>query len=271
MRIAIVGCGWLGLPLAVKLQKCGHSIVATRRTDAGCAQLNSLGFMCIQFELGDTLTEEKFSAIFNCDLLILNIPVGRKSATSQDFNANIDDLLKHAGNSNIKQVLFVSTTSVYGDQNGIVTEKSVTSPTTLSGKINLATEQLVERHFAERACIIRLAGLVAADRHPVHYLAGKTQLAAPLKVVNLIHQYDVIQCIQSIIKNETWGHILVLSAADHPTRKSYYTWAAKQLNLTAPIFVEQQGQPQGKLIDASTSLVKLGVKLKYPSPYDMLN
>jgi Trk K+ transport system NAD-binding subunit len=41
MRIALVGCGWLGLPLAVSLKKCGHSIVATRRSEAGCSQLSS--------------------------------------------------------------------------------------------------------------------------------------------------------------------------------------------------------------------------------------
>jgi nucleoside-diphosphate-sugar epimerase len=266
----MVGCGWLGLPLAVSLQKSGHSIVATRRSEAGCAQLSSLGFLCVQFELGDTLTQEKFSAIFNCDLLILNIPVGRKTTASEEFRANIDDLLKHAVNGNVNRVLFVSTTSVYGDQDCIVTEKSATAPTTQSGKINLAIEQRVQHYFAEKACIIRLAGLVGADRHPVHFLAGKTKLAAPHKVVNLIYQYDVIQGIKSIIKNETWGHTLLLSASDHPTRKSYYTWAAKQLNLTAPNFVEEQNQIKGKFIDATASLERLGLHLKYPSPYDML-
>jgi nucleoside-diphosphate-sugar epimerase len=271
MQIAVVGCGWLGLPLAISLKKRGDSIVATRRSEAGCSQLSSLGFICVQFELGATLTQEKFAPIFNCDLLVLNIPVDRKTASSEEFSANIDDFLRQAVDSNIKRVIFISTTSVFGDQNSIVTEKSATTPKTQSGEINLAIEQLVLQYFAEQVCIIRLSGLVGEERHPVHFLAGKTELAAPNKVVNLIHQHDVIQCIESIINNETWGHVLVLSALEHPTRKDYYTWAAKKLNLTAPLFVEELGQPSGKLIDASTSLEMLGVHLKYPSPYDMLN
>jgi len=271
MQIAVLGCGWLGLPLAMSLKKSGHSIVATRRSEDGCSQLSSLGFIGIQFELGAALTQEKFAPIFNCDLLVLNIPVGRKTGASEQFCVNIDGLLRQASESNIKQVVFVSTSSVYGDQGSIVTEKSATKPISQSSKINLTIEQLVQQYFAEQACIIRLAGLVGKDRHPAHFLAGKTELAAPNHVVNLIHQYDVIQSIQSIIKNKIWGHTFVLSALAHPTRKDYYTWATKQLNLPAPLFVEEQAQPSGKLIDASASLELLGVHLKYASPYDMLN
>jgi len=271
MQIAVVGCGWLGLPLGLSLQKSGHSIVATVRSDAGCAKIRSLGITCLQFELGDTLTNEKFVPIFNSDLLILNIPVGRNSASSEAFTANMHDLLRQAVDSKIKQVIFVSTTSVFGDQNAVFTEKSATHPDTQSGKINLLVEQFVQRYFVAQASILRLAGLVGVDRHPVNYLAGKTELAAPNRVVNLVHQEDVIQSIECIIKNKIWGHTLVLSATEHPSRQDYYTWAAQQLGVAAPRFIEELGQPSGKLIDASVSLGKLKMHLKYPSPYDMPN
>lgn len=270
MQIAIVGCGWLGLPLGLSLQKGGHSIVATRRSAAGCSELDLLGFSCVQFELGDTLTQEKLTPIFNSDLLILNIPVGRKTASSEAFSAHISALLRQAVDSNIKHVIFVSTTSVYGEQNTVVSEKSTTTLHTQAGNINLAVERLVQQYFTAQASIIRLSGLVGADRHPVNYLAGKTELAAPNKVVNLVHQQDVIQGIKNIIKHEVWGHTLVLSATEHPTRHDYYTWAAAQLNLTAPLFVAEQKEPSGKLVDPSDSLSLLNMRLKYPSPYDML-
>lgn len=270
MQIAIIGCGWLGLPLALSLQKSGHSIVATRRSKDDCSQLSSLGFTGLPFELGATLTDKKLAPIFNSDLLILNIPVGRKNITSDTFEANMHDLLRHAVGSKIQQVIFVSTTSVYGDQNAVFAEKSPTSPDTQSGKINLAVERLVQQHFSEDACVIRLSGLVGENRHPVNYLAGKSDLAAPNKVVNLVHQQDVLQSIEHIIKNGIWGNTLVLSATEHPTRQDYYTWAAQQLNLDPPSFIEEQGPPVGKLIDSSESLGLLGMMLKYPSPYDML-
>lgn len=270
MHIAIVGCGWLGLPLALSLQKSGHSIVATRRSHAGCSELYSLGLTGVHFELGSTLTQQQYVPIFNCDLLVLNIPVGRKMASSETFSANMHDLLRQAVASNIKHVIFISTTSVYGELNTTVTEKSPTSPNTPSGKVNLMVEKTVQRIFGSQATILRPAGLVGEDRHPVNYLAGKTALAAPNKVVNLVHQHDVIHSIECIIKNAVWGQTLVLSASKHPTRKDYYKWAAEQLNLAAPAFIEEIGQPSGKLIDASKSLDILSIFLKYPSPYDML-
>lgn len=269
MKIAIVGCGWLGLPLGLSLQKSGHSIVATRRSETGCSQLNSLGFTAVQFELGATLSQKKFTPIFSSDLLILNIPVGRKTLSSETFSINMHDLLKQAAKSSIKQVIFISTTSVYGEQNAVVTEKSPTHPSTESGQINLLVEQEVQRYFASQASILRLSGLVAEDRHPVNYLAAKTELAAPNKVVNLIHQHDVIQSIKCIIEKGLWGHTLLLCAMAHPTRQDYYIWAAEKLNLVAPSFTQERGQPSGKLIDATLSLDLLGIQLKYPSPYDM--
>jgi len=271
VKIAIVGCGWLGLPLAHSLQKSGHSIVGTRRSEAGCSELRSLGFTGVQFELGATLTEDKFAAIFSCDLLVLNIPVGRKTSSSEEFIANMHALLKKAFDSNIKQVIFISTTSVYGNQNTVISEKSLTVPNTSSGKINLMVEQIVQRYFIAQATILRPAGLVGDDRHPAHYLAGKTELASPNKVVNLVHQHDVIQSIESIIQNDVWGHTLVLSALEHPTRQDYYRWAAEQLNIAAPAFIEEVGTPNGKFIDANSSLDILGMQLKYASPYDMLS
>jgi len=271
VKIAIVGCGWLGLPLGLSLQKSGHSIVATRRSETGCSQLNSLGFTAVQFELGATLSQKKFTPIFSSDLLILNIPVGRKTLSSETFSINMHDLLKQAAKSSIKQVIFISTTSVYGEQNAVVTEKSPTHPSSESGQINLLVEQKVQRYFASQASILRLSGLVGEDRHPVNYLAAKTELAAPNKIVNLVHQYDVIQSIESVIKNKVWGHTLVICSTEHPTRHEYYTWAAEQLSLIPPSFIEQQAPTNGKLIDGRDSLSLLGINLKYPSPYDMLS
>lgn len=270
MQIAIVGCGWLGQPFGLSLQKSGHNIVATSRSETGCEKIKTLGFKGLQFNLGDKLSDNYLEPIFNSDLLILNIPVGRRSNTSENFVANTDDLLKRLVTSKVKRVVFVSTTSVYGDQKAVVTEHSATRPNTQSGHINLQIEQLVQKYFTSNATTIRLSGLVGKDRHPVNYLAGKTELAAPKSRVNLVHQADVIQSIESIIKNEIWGQTLLLSAAEHPTRKEYYTWAAKQLKLAIPQFIDEPEPSEGKIINAAASLSLLGITLQYPSPYDML-
>ena len=269
MQIAVVGCGWLGLPLALSLQKSGHNIVATRRSEAGCKQLTSHGCNSVHFELGHTYSQQQLAPILDANLLILNIPFSRKTSNNTEFSNNIQTLLQQAKNSQIANIIFISTTSVYGSQQSELTENSLTAPNTLSGQANLEVEQLTQQYFGLQATVIRLAGLVGGTRHPINFLAGKTELSAANQVVNLVHQADVIQSIESVINNNLWGHTFVLSAYEHPTRQAYYTWAANQLGLVVPEFLEEQSESSGKTINATESLKKLGVKLKYPSPYDM--
>ncbi|MGJ8679176.1 SDR family oxidoreductase [Paraglaciecola sp.] len=276
MQIAIIGCGWLGLPVAKHLKHSGHKIVATRRSTAGVAELNSHNLLGIEYTLGEPLDTTRLTPLFTSDILFLNIPVGRKSQACEDFLSNIETLLKFASHSNIQQVIFISTSSIYGDDTRIVTAKSAPNPVTESAKINLQIEKLVGRFFPQTSTILRLAGLVGNDRHPAKYLAGKSQLPNPNQVVNLVHQSDVVQAIDKIIADNIWGETFVLSATEHPTRKDYYTWAAERLELAAPNFIQQDsnanlGKRIGKRIDASDSIKTLGIKLKYPSPYDMID
>ena len=270
MQIAVIGCGWLGLPLALSLKTSGHKVMATCRSQQKANELKKLGLNVEKFELGNTLTDNRLASLFESNVLVLNIPVGRKNPKIEHFTQHMQALLKHAANSQIQKVIFVSTTSVYADNSGIYTEQSPTHPQSQSGKINLTVEALVREYFSDCSTIIRPAGLVGKGRHPANYLAGKTDLLNPNNVVNLIHQDDVIQSIECIIKNEVWGQTLILSASEHPTRHNYYTWAAEKLNLAKPSFIEALGQPSGKLIDASSSLGILGMQLKYSSPYNML-
>lgn len=270
MQIAIVGCGWLGLPLALSLQTSGHKVVATCRSQQKVHELNTLGLDAEKFELGDTLTDNRLARLFGCEILVLNIPAGSKTVKTDCFTQHIQALLKHSAMGKIQHIIFISTTSVYPNNSGIYTAQSPPHPATQSGKVNLAIEALVRENFADCSSIIRLAGLVGKGRHPAHYLAGKSNLLNPDNVVNLVHQEDVIHSIECIIKNNIWAQTLVLSATEHPTRQDYYSWAAKKMNLAPPSFIEALGQPSGKLIDASASLDILGMTLKYTSPYDML-
>ena len=270
MQIAVVGCGWLGLPLAISLQTSGQNIIATCRSEQKASELTKLGLDAQRYELGDVLTHGRFDKLFASDVLVLNIPVGRKSPTTQTFAKHMQALLKHAADKQIRNLIFISTTSVYGDNCGVVTEQSPTSAQTQSGRINLAVEVLAKQYFAGRSTVIRTAGLVGENRHPAHYLAGKVGLPNPDNSVNLVHQDDVICAIQTIIKKDIWGQTLHLSALEHPTRAEYYTWAAEKLSLNAPLFVKGQGVALGKQIDATQTLQLLGLSLKYPSPFDMI-
>ena len=269
-QISILGCGWLGQPLALTLQQSGHSIVATCRSEDKAKKLTKLGLTTKIYNLGEDLTQSHLSALFSSQILVLNIPVGRKNPDQKGFLEEIKKLLAYAANTCIEKVIFVSTTSIYGDSEGVVTETSIPDPQTESAHTNLAIEALVSRYFSGKSTIIRLAGLVGQDRHPAKYLAGKVDLTNPHQVVNLVHQQDVIRAIKNIIKDELWSQTLHLCAQQHPTRSEYYSFAAKQLGLPLPTFIQSTEQKRGKWIDPSESLKRLKMSLAYPSPFDMI-
>ncbi len=272
MKIAVLGCGWLGLPLAKRLVDKGCTVVGSKRTKQDVDELNQHGICGLQYSLGDDLTQDSLAKVFSCDVLVLNIPVGRKSQAPEAYVEHMAALLKQAKKSEIQSVIFISTTSVYGEETRVVTEASEVNPITQSAKINHQIEGLVRAQFADKATIIRLAGLVGGQRHPGKFLAGKSGLANPHQVVNLVHLHDVLNAIESVIQQKAWGHTLLLSAAQHPSRQDYYVWAATQLGLAPPVFEQADvSKLTGKQVDCQHTLDLLGLTLVYPSPYDMLN
>lgn len=271
MQISILGCGWLGLPLAKKLILSGHNIVATRRSEESAAALSQSGITGLSYALGDNLAKPYFSPIFQSELLILNIPPGRKTFSPDIFTAQMMDLIQQAKERGVAKVLFISTSAVYGENSRVVYEYSEPDPNSHSAKAHLKIEQFCQQLYADKACILRLSGLVGPGRHPINSLAGKTDLANGQRQVNLIHQEDVIQAILNIIDNKVFGHTLHLSCLAHPSRKDYYQWAAGQLDLPAPEFLPlHDALDTGKQINAELTLDKLALSLRYPNPRDML-
>jgi nucleoside-diphosphate-sugar epimerase len=271
MQISISGLGWLGLPLARHLQGKGHQIVGTCRDGDKAASLIAQGIGALPFSLGDKLDAALLRPLFQSQLLILNIPPGGKQGPRQGYQSHMQELLAFAKLEGVKYLLFISTTAVYGDTPGVVTEKTETQPNTASGYAHVAIEQTVFKTFDRGGCVLRLAGLVGGERHPAKHLAGRSEIAKPDQGVNLVHRKDVISAIEAIIREDKFGPTYHLSAHKHPSRKEYYQWAAKRLGLTEPEFLDDDGNNTGKLIDSRWTCQQLGLKLSYPSPFDMLD
>lgn len=271
MHISICGCGWLGLPLAQHLVHAGHSVTGTKRNTQAAAELSTQGITGVAFELGHARLESLPHTLFNTDVLVLNIPPGRKQFSSQHFLANMQQLIAHARQHGTKRCLFISTSAVYGESSRKVLEGSEVDPQTASAIAHVELESTVEDVFAQNGAVLRLAGLVGGARHPGKHLAGRTGLGNPHRRVNLVHRDDVIAAIEAVINLDAFGQTWHLCATEHPTRQTYYTWAANQLGLPCPTFVEEASDtPSGKILDAGHSLKTLGISLAYPSPYTML-
>ena len=270
MNITIIGGGWLGLPLAQKLQGNSNQVTTTRRSEHGVLEIEAQGVAAIKYTLGDTLENTSLAALFESELVIINIPPGRKNFKSQQFIDDMKQLISYASSEGVERIIFISTSAVYGDQNRTVFEYSPVDPKTESAKAHVAIEHHIRNAFGNKGAIIRLSGLVDDDRHPAKSLSGRTDIANGQQVVNLIHRTDVIAAIEKIIQRQVYGQTLHLAAPDHPTRAKYYVAAAQKMRITEPTFLTDESAGKGKLVNCELTLSELELELKYPSPFDML-
>ena len=188
----------------------------------------------------------------------------------ENFVTKIENLIPFIEKSTVENVLFISSTAVYGNTSTVlsVTEETKPNPETESGKQMLEVEQLLQDNSNFKTTILRFGGLIGDDRQPVRFLAGKTNLENPNAPINLIHQEDCIGIMLEILRqaqndklerNETFNAVTPF----HPSRKEYYTQKAIDLNLDLPEFnTEHQGF--GKIISSSKIETILGYTFVKP-------
>jgi nucleoside-diphosphate-sugar epimerase len=247
MKVSILGCGWLGFPLAKKLIEIGFEVKGSTTSENKIDILKSNNIHPFLLELSETkISGSVTEFLYNSEILIIDIPPGLRKITEatseKTFVAKIEKLIPFIENSTVKKVVFISSTSVYAETAAIptVTEKTVLNPNTESGKQLMEVENLLRNNSNFQTTIIRFGGLIGEDRNIVKMLTGKTNVANPEAPINLIHQEDCIEIISEILKQNFWNETFNAVAPNHPTRKNYYSKKAKQLHLIAPIFTENE-------------------------------
>lgn len=270
MTISILGCGWLGLPLAERLLDKGHQIKGSTTTPDKIPQLEKKGIEPWLITLDPQLSCDNCGAFWDADLLILNIPPGRGRENIIDYHSRqIKEVINRVENSPIKKVIFISSTSVYPEVGGVVEEKDAKEGKASrdSGEALLKAEKLLLENESFSTTVLRFGGLYGYDRHPAKYLAGKTGLSKAKAPVNLIHRDDCIRIIEEIIDQEIEGEIFNAVSDGHPPRKMYYRAAAEQLGLTPPKFKEDK-QKGYKAVSNQKLKERLNYDFIYPNPLD---
>lgn len=248
-KISILGCGWLGFPLAKALILKGFEINGSTTSESKLAMLQHSGIQSFLISVSESGIDGNISDFLNSDVLIVDIPPKLRGLEKENFVAKIQNLIVCIKNSTIQKVLFVSSTSVYADDNSNITEEKTPNPDNESGFQLRESEKLLQKNKNFKTTILRFGGLIGEDRHPIKFLAGKENLENPDGPINLIHQIDCIGIILKIIQNEIWAETFNAATPFHPTRKNYYIGKAKSLNLPEPKFSHKK-MSRGKIIDS---------------------
>ena len=236
-QISILGCGWLGLPLAKALIANGFTVKGSTTSESKLAILEKSGIQPFLIALSEDKTIGNFTDFLkNSSVLIIDVPPKLRGSEKENFVAKIKNVIPYIEKSTIENVLFVSSTSVYGEANDTITEETIAKPDTESGKQLLEVESLLQSNSNFKTTILRFGGLIGEDRNPTKFMAGKVNIENPATPINFIHQEDCIGIILKIIATNSWEEIYNGVCPFHPTRETYYTQKATELGLPLPQF-----------------------------------
>ncbi|PQJ78038.1 NAD(P)-binding domain-containing protein [Polaribacter porphyrae] len=247
--VSILGCGWLGKPLATTLFKKGFQVKgSTTSTD----KLNDLKELGISPFLVDISMDINIVEFLKTDVLIIAIT----NKSTDDFKQLIAKIEK----SPVKKVIFISTTSVYPSLNKVMTEDSETKETP-----HFKIEELFRNNINFKTTVIRFAGLFGGKRHPANWFKNGKEIPQPNGFVNMIHREDCIAIIEAILQQDYFGETFNASANHHPKRKDFYIKARQSKGFELPVFKKEE-----ELVWKIISSEKIQKKLNYKFIYNDL-
>ncbi len=225
MNITIIGCGYVGSKVAKFWQQERDFIVtATTTTPERVAELETMAQRVVVVNGNDP--EKLKSVLKNQDVVLLS--VGAKDLNTYEESyletaRNLISVLKQI--PSIQQLIYTSSCSVYGEQNGaLVDEETQVAPTTPNGEILYKTEQELLSGSSEhlRVCILRLGGIYGPGRELVKIysrIAGTTRPGNGEEPANWIHLDDIAPAIEFARRHRLQGIYNLVDNDDLTTRE----------------------------------------------------
>lgn len=211
MKVAIVGCGYVGTRVAKKLRdKSNYTVTATTTTRERVAQLEGVAQRVAVIKGNDK--DAIASVLQEQDAVMLCVGAPNPYAYREsylDTATTLVSVLKQI--PTVKQVIYTGTYSVYGDRQGeLVTEESPVAPANPNGEILAETERILLAASSPnlKVSILRLGGIYGPTRELVKIFgrwAGTTRPGAGEDVTNWVHTDDVVGGLTFALEHQLQG------------------------------------------------------------------
>lgn len=269
--ISILGCGWLGLPLGKHFSENNYIVKGSTTNEQKLPVLAGNGIEPFRIQLNPQVVGENVDNFLNTETLLINIPPRISLQKTDAHVEQIFNLLPLIKNTFIKNVIYISSTSVYPELNREVFEEDVTTPEQSASSTMVKAENLL-KDFCKNSninlTILRCGGLMGYDRIPAKYFSGWKGLTTGEIQVNYVHRDDVIKVIETIIDNEIWNETFNIVSPIHPTRKEIYLKNCVELGFEMPEFVTPLEVQPFKIISPKKWIERSKYSFIYENPLD---
>ncbi len=262
MRVLIVGCGYVGLPLGAELARLGHTVFGLRRSAATNDELRRVGITPLQADITQPHTlkglPRDFDWVVNCvasggggvdeyrqlylqgmrNLIEWLVPgsAGVPPASSSESSA-----ATRRQDSGAPRFFYTSSTGVYGQNDGsIVDVTSPTEPAPETARVLVETEKALLTAGRERsfpAMILRAAGIYGPERGYLlkQFLRGEARIeGAGGRTLNMIHRDDLIRAIITALERGRGGEIYNAVDDEPVSQLAFFQWLAAKLGKPLP-------------------------------------
>ena len=267
MKTLLIGCGYVGLPLALSLQQKGHDVTGWVHSAESAAAL--AGYPFHRIIAGSVADNEVWDSLGeNYDFVIHCASSGRgnESAYEQVFLKGALMMKTHQPHA---RKLFVSSTSVYGQAEGeIVTEESAAEPHTATSRILRVAEKVA---VGFGATVVRSTGIYGPNRGVLFAKLRRGEAVIEgdgLRWINQIHQRDLVAALEHLIEVGALGKIYNATDDTPVTYRDYYAWCSEFLGQPMPPFGPVNTERKRGLTNKRVSNARLratGWEPVYPS------
>ncbi len=270
--VSILGCGWLGFPLARKLVALGYTVKGSTTSTGKIQVLKNSNIIPFHLTCSDaSVNGDHVADFFETHQLFVNIPFKRDLVNPFVYVDQMKAVSDCAKKSGIKKVIFASSISVYPLNNQTAREDDSLEPEDDRTKALLEAEKIFlnDRNFC--TTVIRFAGLYGHDREIAHFLrSGRVTSKNGDAPVNLIHLDDCIEIVTAVLEKEYCSEIFNACGDAHPLRKDLYTHAAIAMRVKQPVF-NGHAVHQYKIVSNDKIKNVLSYRFIHPGPWGWID
>jgi nucleoside-diphosphate-sugar epimerase len=278
MRTLIIGCGYIGLPLGAELVRLGHEVIGLGRSAEGRTDLKEAGIKAVNADLTQPESLRRINGTFDWVVNCVSSSHGGLDDYRRVYLEGTRHLLDWLAATPPKKFIYTSSTGVYGQDNGaVVKEEHPTEPASETGKLLVATEQLLltaarERNFP--AAILRIAGIYGPGR--IHllrqFLANESRLESRgERHLNMIHRDDVVGALIAALQSARPGEVYNVVDDEPIAQVHFLRWLSETLGKWMPpaaspeeVAKKKRGVTNKKVSNRRLKM-ELGYLPKYPT------
>ena len=271
MRLAIIGCGYVGSRVARLWHEAGNEVTVTTTSPNKIAALQAVSSKVVILTGGDSATLQK--VIGDRDVVLLSI--GSKQRTPQVYRQTYLETAQNLvaaieAGTGVKQIIYTGSYGIINDKSGGTIDETVAiKPKDEFGEILYQTEQVLlsAANANLKICILRLSGIYGEGRELIKIfgrVAGTTRPGSGDRYTNWVHVEDIVRAIDFAKKQQLEG-IYHLNSDEMMTIKEFFQRLFKAHNLPPVTWDSSQTSTRSNNIKLSNQKIKdAGFELAHP-------